>query len=338
LLEIDGSFGEGGGALVRIATALAALTSTPIRIYNIRANRPKKGLSYQHLTAIKALAKLTKAKIQGAKLGSMEIKFTPQRIKGGNFYFDVKTAGSIGLVLQALMIPAAFAQDKTTFKIRGGTDVKWSPPIDYIKNVTLPLLEKMGYKGKIKLLKRGYYPKGGGTIEARIQPIKKLKPIKLTKTRINSIKGISHAGKLPLHVAERQARAAQEKLQEKGLEADIRIEHSTDTLSPGSGIILWAEGNTRIGASSLGEKGKPAEIVGREAAEELIKFLEGGAPLDKYMGDQIIPYMSIAGNSIIKTVEFSMHAYTNIHITEKITRKKFKVKGDLGKPATIECP
>ncbi|MBC7118961.1 MAG: RNA 3'-terminal phosphate cyclase [Methanobacteriaceae archaeon] len=337
MLEIDGSFGEGGGALVRISTALAALTSTPIRIYNIRANRPKKGLSYQHLTAIKALAKLTRARIEGARLGSMEIKFIPQRIEGGNFYFDVKTAGSIGLVLQALMIPAAFAEDETTFKIRGGTDVKWSPPIDYLENVTLPLLEKMGYKGKIKLLKRGYYPKGGGIIEARIQPIKKLKPIKLTKARINSIKGISHASKLPLHVAERQARAAQEKLKEKGLEADIRIEHSTNTLSPGSGIILWAEGNTRIGASSLGEKGKPAEIVGKEAAEELIRSLELGAPLDKYMGDQIIPYMSIAGDSIIRTVEFSMHAYTNIHITEKITGKKFKVKGELGKPATIEC-
>ncbi|MBC7100507.1 RNA 3'-terminal phosphate cyclase [Methanothermobacter tenebrarum] len=338
MLEIDGSFGEGGGALVRISTALAALTSTPIKIYNIRANRPKKGLSYQHLTAIKALAKITEAKLEGAEIGSTEIKFTPQKIKGGNFYFDVKTAGSIGLVLQALMIPAAFAEDKTTFKIRGGTDVKWSPPINYLENVTLPLLEKMGYKGKIKLLKRGYYPKGGGIIEARIQPIKRLKPIKLTKTRIKSIKGISHAGRLPLHVAERQARAAQKILQENGLDAEIRIEHSNDTLSPGSGIILWAEGNTRIGASSLGEKGKPAEIVGKEAAEELIRFLEEGAPIDKYMGDQIIPYMSIAGKSIIKTVEFSMHAYTNIHVTEKITGKKFKVKGDLGKPATIECP
>ncbi|MEM4525680.1 MAG: RNA 3'-terminal phosphate cyclase, partial [Methanothermobacter sp.] len=301
-------------------------------------NRPKKGLSYQHLTAIKALAKITEAKLKGAKIGSMEIKFTPQKIKGGTFYFDVKTAGSIGLVLQALMIPAAFAEDKTKFKIRGGTDVKWSPPIDYLKNVTLPLLEKMGYKAKIKLLKRGYYPKGGGIIEAKIQPIKKLKPIKLTKTRIKSIKGISHAGRLPLHVAERQARAAQKELQKEGLDAEIRTEHSNDTLSPGSGIILWAEGNTRIGASSLGEKGKPAEIVGKEAAEELIRFLEEGLPIDKYMGDQIIPYMSIAGKSIIKTVEFSMHAYTNIHVTEKITGKKFKVRGDLGKPATIECP
>jgi len=338
LIEIDGSFGEGGGALVRISTALAALKTKTIKIYNIRANRPRKGLSYQHLTAIKALAKLTNAKLEGAKLGSEEIKFTPKKIKGGNFYFDVKTAGSIGLVLQALMIPAAFAENKITFKIRGGTDVKWSPPIDYLKQVTLPLLEKMGYKGKIKLIKRGYYPRGGGLIEAKIQPIKKLKPIKLTKTKIKSIKGISHAGKLPPHVAERQARAARKKLEENGLEAEIRTEHSDSTLSPGSGIILWAEGNTRIGASSLGERGKPAEIVGMEAAEELLKFLGKKAPLDKYMGDQIIPYMSIAGDSIIKTAEFSMHAYTNIHITEKITGKKFKVKGKLGKPATIECP
>ncbi len=289
LLEIDGSVGEGGGAVVRISTALAALKSKPLRIYNIRAKRPRKGLSYQHLTAIKALAELTGARLEGVELASTEIKFIPGQIKGGDFYFDVQTAGSIGLVLQALMIPAAFAEDKVRFRVRGGTDVKWSPSIDYLREVTLPILRMMGYNGRIKLLKRGYYPRGGGLVEAEIKPVKGLKPLKLTKLEIESIRGISHASNLPLHVAERQAKSALTVLKKSGLEADIEIQHFHDVLSPGSGIVLWADGNTRIGASSLGERGKRAEVVGKEAAEELLGFLEVGAPIDKYMGDQIIP-------------------------------------------------
>lgn len=335
MIKIDGSYGEGGGALVRVATALSALTKKTIRIDNIRANRPRKGLSHQHLNAIEAVSKLCNAEVDGLKLGSTTIIFSPKELEGGSLNVNIGTAGSIGLVLQALMIPAAFSESKTKITITGGTDVKWAPPIDYISNVTLPILKKMGYKGKISLLRRGYYPKGGGKVIAEIKPIKKLKPLKLIESEIESIEGISYASNLPKHVADRQAKSAYNILKKTGLDVDIDVRHDNESLSPGSGIVLWAKGNTRIGSSSLGERGKRAEIVGKEAAKELLNFLNSGAPLDKYMGDQIIPYISLTENSKVRTAEFTLHAHTNVYVVKKILGKELKIENGLGKITTI---
>ncbi|GAB4310296.1 MAG: RNA 3'-terminal phosphate cyclase [Methanobacteriaceae archaeon] len=335
MIAIDGSYGEGGGAIIRTATALSALTGKPIHISNIRAKRPKKGLAPQHLTAIKALSSLTSASCSGLKLGSREIYFKPGPISGGNYHIDIKTAGSTTLVLQSLMIPAMFADSAVNLVIKGGTDVKWSPSIDYFKNVTLPLLESLGYQANIDLIKRGYYPRGGGIIKAEINPIKNLRPINLTKIEIDDIKGISHCSKLPCHIAVRQAEAATKILEKKGYKANIDVQCNETSLGRGSAIVLWAKGNHALGGSDIGEPGKRAETVGKNAADELLDHISKNAPLDKYMGDQIIPYMAVTGKSTIKTAELTKHTVTNIYVAEKIMNKKFSVKGQLGEPAVI---
>ncbi|MCK9151305.1 RNA 3'-terminal phosphate cyclase [Methanobacterium alcaliphilum] len=337
MIELDGSFGEGGGALIRISVALSALSKQPLRIFNIRANRPKKGLAAQHLTAVKSVAELCDASIQGLEIGSTEIVFSPGNLKGGSYDLNIKTAGSISLVLQAFMIPAAFASSPVNISVRGGTDVRWSPPINYLQKVMLPVLEKMGYYMNIDLVTRGHYPRGSGLVKASIKPVTKLKSIELLEMEIDSIKGISHSVNLPRHVAERQAKSAEKILSRNGWDVDIEIEHSDDSISPGSGIFLWTEGNTPLGGSSIGEPGKIAEKVGQEAAMMLLNFLNAQAPLDKYMGDQIIPYMAIAGDSLINVAEYTLHAHTNIHIVETLTGKKFKVMGKLGEKSIISC-
>jgi RNA 3'-terminal phosphate cyclase (ATP) len=325
LIEIDGSFGEGGGSIVRISTALSALTSKPFHIFDIRANRPKKGLAAQHMNSAKAVAQISNAKIKGLQMGSSELEFFPGNLKEGNFQLDVKTAGSIGLILQSFMIIAPFASKPSKIHISGGTDIRWAPSIDYIKNVTLPVLEKMGYKANICLIKRGHYPKGGGEVKAEIFPLKKLNPINISKSEIDSIKGISHASNLPLHVAQRQASSAEKILKKTGYDVDIEIEHSSNNAGPGSGIVLWAQGNTRLGGSSIGKPGKPAEIVGEEAAKNLITNLKTNSALDEHMGDQIIPYMAIAGNSTLKVSSLTMHTMTNLNLVEKFLSTEFEV-------------
>ena len=335
MIEINGSHGEGGGALLRISTALSALTSNPIHITNIRANRPKTGLMPQHLNAVKAVASLSAARVDGLEIESRELFFYPEEIKGGNYNIDIKTAGSITLVLQAFMIPAGFAESPVNIKIRGGTDVRWSPPVNYLQHVTLPILKSMGYDADLDIIRRGHYPRGGGIVNVKINPVKKLKSASFDDLKINKIKGISHAVKLPEHVAVRQAESAEKVLQANGFNAEIEIENSNNALGPGSGIVLWTEGNTRVGGSSIGERGVRAEKVGEKAAEELLYHISQGAAVDKYIGDQIIPYMAMAGKSSAKTAELTLHAVTNIFVTEKIMGKKFDVDGEVGEIATI---
>lgn len=336
MIEIDGSYGEGGGAIVRISTALAALTSNSIHINNIRAKRPRPGLAPQHLNAVKALSKLTDASSEGLNIGSEEIFFYPESLRGGSFNIDIKTAGSITLVLQAFMIPAIFAPSKVHVTLKGGTDVRWSPSVDYLQNITIPILGHMGYDAKMEIIKRGHYPRGGGIVKVIISPIKELEPINLLDFDIDRIRGISHCVKLPEHVAIRQAKSAEKTLKTEGYDVNIDIEHSNKALGPGSGITLWSEGKTRIGGSCIGEPGKKAELVGYEAASELLYHISKKAAIDRYMGDQIIPYMAIAGKSIIKTAELTGHTITNIYIAERIMGKKFDVDGAKGDVAIIQ--
>ncbi len=336
MLVIDGSHGEGGGALLRISAALSTITGKSIRITNIRAGRPKPGLMPQHLTALKSVAQLCNAHFDGLRLGSTEISFEPHELEGGDYEVDIGTAGSITLALQCLMIPAAFAKTPVNLTLKGGTDVPWSPPIDYFLNVTLPLLKSLGYKARAQLIQRGHYPRGGGIVKVNIHPINKIKPFKLVDLRFDNIRGISHAVKLPRHVAERQASNAEKKLEEHGYPAKIIIQHSNRAQGPGSGIVLWTDGENRIGGSSLGKPGKRAELVGDEATRELLYHLSRNEALDRYMGDQIIPHMALAGNSEVKTAELTPHTCTNIHVAEIITEKKFQVEGELGWPAVIE--
>src|SRR3989338_11611536 len=181
MLEIDGSYGEGGGQIIRTAIAMSAIKQVPIRIINIRANRSKPGLQAQHLTGVKAAAELCGAKVSGAELGSTELTFEPGKIRFGKFRFDIGTAGAITLVLQTLIPIAAFAPSKTKFEIIGGTNVLHAPPIEYFQNVFCDYAEKFGLIVTANVEKYGFFPKGGGVVRVEVKPAKSYKPINLTE-------------------------------------------------------------------------------------------------------------------------------------------------------------
>ncbi|MEM1658559.1 MAG: RNA 3'-terminal phosphate cyclase [Candidatus Jordarchaeales archaeon] len=341
-IRIDGSLGEGGGQVLRTSVALSALSGKTIEVFNIRAKRPNPGLRAQHMTGIKAVAEIAGAKVTGLSVGSTTIVFEPAGLKGGKYRFDVGTAGSVTLVLQSIMPAALFAPENMELEIRGGTDVAWSPPVDYFINVVVPNLRLMGYVAEIKLERRGHYPKGGGLVRAVITPVKKLKAIRLMERgEVKLIEGVSHAVNLPAHVAERQARSAEAVLKRAGYDVDIKIDVPREGahLGPGSGIVLWAKTKVGsvIGADSLGEKGKPAEKVGEEAAQKILEELESGAPLDRHMGDMIIPFIAIAdGTSEVRISKITMHLLTNIMVTEKILGVKFQVEGREGEVGVVK--
>jgi len=347
MIEISGDMLEGGGQILRNSISLATVANKSIRIFNIRAKRSKPGLRAQHMNAVKAIAKLADAKVSGLTLGSNEIFFNPKSIKGGSFRIDIGTAGSSSLVLQALMPVVVYSSNTVDIEIKGGTNTINAPPIEYMQKVLLPMISKMGFKGFINLKRRGFYPKGQGFINARFEPVKAIKPIQLTEFgKVETIYGISHSSNLPSHIAERMAKSASAALAEKGYSSvNIKTEvlRSGDpkcALDPGCELVLLAELSSRsiIGTNSLGKIGKSAERVGMEAAENLLVQLNKAAPVDKHLADQLIPYMSIAdGRSKIMTTELTLHTLTCMEVSKRILHIDFKVKGELGEPASIEC-
>ncbi len=341
-IVIDGSMGEGGGQILRTTIALSSVLLKPVKIINIRAKRKNPGLRPQHITAIRVAAALTDAKTKGVYVGSREIVFIPQRHKSGVFKFNIGTAGSISLVMQAVLPIILFSPEKTCIDIIGGTDVSWSPPIDYMRFVFRELIKKMGVEVTIKLLRRGHYPRGGGRVVFCVDPIDYIKPIKLIdRGSVIRILGLSHAVKLPKHIAIRQAEAAKKIIQEKYPAVEINIdiewyEPSKDKhLGPGSGITIWAMCEKSIlGGDSIGAKGKPAEKVGMEAASKLIEDLDSGKALDRHLSDMIIPFLALAkGESKITGARLTMHTYTNILIVRRITGARVELRHlDLDKP------
>ena len=344
LIEIPGDMLEGGGQIVRTSVALAALTGEAVRIGKIREKRPNPGLQAQHVTAVKTVAAICSAETEGLAQGSRELVFRPRERVSGKFNFDVGTAGSIPLILQALMPSAAFAPNRVEFHLTGGTDVKWSPTIDYVRLVILPVLQLMGYRATVTVHRRGHYPKGGGLVTMAVEPQGALSAITLVERGTPSTpEGISHCVKLPSHVAQRQANAARERLSKGGFrDANIAIETyppSRDPhFAPGSGIALKVKfpNGAMLGSDSIGERGKPAEHVGEDAADKLLKELQSNAPVDRHMGDILIPYVAVAeGRSSIFTSEITMHTLTNMKVAEMVTGVKFDVQGELGKPGRI---
>lgn len=322
-IEIDGGQGEGGGQIVRTAIALAAALGKETRIFNIRKGRRPAGLRPQHIAAISMAGEICDAKISGLEVGSTEIVFAPGTSTGGEYEKGIGTAGSVSLVLQTCLIPALFAKSVTRLRIIGGTDVPWSPPIDYLDQVFLPIVRRMGASVELKIAQHGFYPSGGGTIIADIAPVGELKAIDLSNRGGSiGISGKVTCRNLPEHVAERITNSALKKLS-KYSTTSIETDSGAGP-SIGASIVLVGQfENTRLGASALGSKGLPAERVGEMAAEALIESIESGETLDEYASDQIIPFLFLAnGKSTFKTSELTRHARTNISVVRQFVDRR----------------
>lgn len=333
MFEIDGSQKSGSGTILRQAVALAAAIGESLHIYNIRHNRPQRGLKPQHLEAVLTAKKLCNAEIKGAVLGSKEIWFKPREIKGGNFEAEIGTAGSISALLMATLPICAFAKGSVRLHVtKGGTDVSHSPTTNYLRNVFLPALKLMGLEAAITVQKYGYYPKGMGEVTMTVEPSESLQPIRLNEFgKLKSVKGVSVCTFLAdRKVAERQANSASAYLSEKGCDADIQVVNDrSNSFQKGSSITLWAETNTGaiIGADAIGELGKKSEKVGREAAEKLYAELSVRPTVDSYLADMLIPYMALAeGTSCLFTKLVSDHLETNIWLAEKMLNVRFGIQ------------
>lgn len=316
MLTIDGSQGEGGGQILRTALSLAMITGTPFRLENVRAGRRKPGLLRQHLTCVKAAARITRAKVTGAEIGSRAVSFEPGAIRAGDYELAIGSAGSTSLVFQTIL-PALLAADTPSrVTLSGGTHNSSAPTFDYLERVFLPLLRRMGADVTIALKRHGFYPAGGGAWSAEISPNPKLAPLTLDETGTITTRRISaDVANIAFDVAEREVREAATLL---SWPADSGQARTVKSDGPGNvlAIEIGSEAVTEI-FTGFGERGRLAEAVAKETAEEARAYLASGAPIGPHLADQLLLPLALAGAGTFVTCAPTPHTTTNIAVIEK---------------------
>jgi RNA 3'-terminal phosphate cyclase (ATP) len=250
---------------------------------------------------------------------------------------EKRSAGSTSLVLQALFLPLSLADQSSHIALLGGTHVPWSPPFDYLKEVFLPMVRKIGCRMELEIKKWGWYPKGGGEIHCMIHPVKKLTLLNLTERgKLLNLTGISVVSNLPTSIAERQKNEALKILREKNFSPEIKIVEAP-SIGQGTFFFLMAEfENSKAGFGALGEIGKRAEKVAEEACQDFLQFMETNAAIDPHLSDQLIPYLALAdGQSSFTVSRISKHLLTNIWVVEQFLPTKITVEGKEGSEGKV---
>ena len=330
LVKIDGSHGEGGGQILRTAISLSAISGKPIEVTNIRANRTNPGLRPQHLAGIKIIADLFHAKSENLKVGAEWIRFSPSdKFEGGSIKFDIGTAGSIPLILMTVVPAVSLSNNSLQIEVTGGTDVKASPTIDYIKHIVAKSYLSIGPKFSVDVLKRGYYPKGGGVVQCTVKPCKTPSPIELLATRYLEPKIISVCSQLPVHVAKRQISSALIALEKKDIRCSNYTASIETSISPGSSILIYsaADFGLYVGGDSIGELGKRAESVGTEAAMRFLDSTLAQATVDPFLADMLVLPLALSkSRSRYRVARVTQHLLTNLHIVNEIVKCKYSIE------------
>jgi len=323
MIQIDGSAGEGGGQVLRTALGLSLVSGKPFHISNIRANRRKPGLMHQHLTSVLAAAEVGTAEVDGGSIGSGELVFRPGRIRAGDYHFAISTAGSCTLVLQTIL-PALLAADApSTILLEGGTHNPMAPPFDFLQASFLPVLAMMGVSVTAELLRPGFYPAGGGKIAVSVRPAGKLSPLQLTSRSPGHISARAVCAQLPLHIARRELGVVKEKL---GLEDACLKAIRLNGHGPGNIISIFVHAAELVETfTGFGRKKVSAEKVALQAVRETKEYLKTGAPVGKYLADQLLIPMALAGSGCLLTGRPTNHALTNIETIQKFLDVTFHV-------------
>ena len=326
-MEVDGSFGEGGGQILRTAVCFSMVFGVPVHVTKIRAGRKVPGLRPQHAATIKILGKICSADVSGAEVGSTELRFSPGAVETTRDFFDLGTAASIPLVLQAVIPAVSLMGNSYDLDLVGGTDVPWSPTSDYLEAVVAPAMKAVGIGFSFRVERRGYYPNGGGRASVHIDPCERVEPMHLASmrgveaARSGVVSLASRCGKLPVSVAERQARAAVASLRARGVEVSRKEVTLEDSVSPGSSILLSQVGDgCYLGGDSIGERGKMAEVVGREASDSFLAAYVSGARADVHLADMLGPVLCLSDSPSALLIPYvTQHLRTSLHVAAQFT-------------------
>jgi len=330
MITIDGSEGEGGGQMVRNSCALSLVTGQPFRISNIRAKRSKPGLMRQHVTAIEAACVISGSECTGLAVGGSKLEFRPGRVIPGEYLFAVGTAGSTGLVLQTVLMPLILADGPSRLVLEGGTHNMLAPPFDFIERTFLPVINRMGPSVSARIVRHGFYPRGGGRIEVDITP-SPLSPIDcLDRGEPAGVNAQIVFTGLPFEIAERMLMRAKRDLADWPDDAFAVRELPADQ---GPGVILMLEARyahvTEV-VSGFGQLGVPADRLAKTSAARMKGYVESDAFAGPYLADQLILPFVLAGGGGFTTVKPSQHTLTAIDIARRFTGKAIRLEQQSG--------
>ncbi|MBI1734017.1 MAG: RNA 3'-terminal phosphate cyclase [Candidatus Rokubacteria bacterium] len=324
MLTIDGARGEGGGQVLRTALALSLVTGTAVTLVNVRAARPRPGLRPQHLAAVHAAATIGSAEVEGAEVGSSRVVFRPRAVRGGDYRFDVGTAGSATLVAQTVLPPLLTAPAPSVLAFEGGTHNPMAPPFEFLARAFLPILERMGPRVEAALERYGFYPAGGGRFTVRVTPVPRLGPLDVAE-RGDVVRRHARAivARLPARIAERELLVVQRILGWRGDECEaVVVERS---VSPGNAVTLEVA-SARITEvfSAIGARGVRAETVAERAAAGANDYLASGVPVGRHLADQLLVPLALAGAGTFVTVPLTLHATTNADVIRAFLDVEFR--------------
>ena len=324
MLEIDGSFGEGGGQILRTSLALSLITGTPFRIVNIRANRSKPGLRRQHLTAVRAAARIGSAELTGDAPNSGELSFKPGPVQGGEYHFDIGSAGSTTLVFQTVLPALLLGPEPAVLTFTGGTHNHGGPPWDFLSRVFHPVVAEMGASVSLDLQRHGFAPGGEGRWSARIHP-SKLQSLTLhTRGALRTRDVRALVSNLPLSVAERELAVVRRRLSWPG---EIMHAHIVDATGPGNIVLIGADyAHVSELATGFGRRGVPAEKVATEAAECWLAYEAASAPVGEHLADQLLLPIALAGKGSFTTLKPTLHTITNAEVIRKFLSTTFRIE------------
>lgn len=339
-LTIDGSQGEGGGQVLRTSLSLSALTGRPVRMINIRAGRSRPGLRPQHLTAVRAVAAVCDAELEGDEIDSQTLIFHPAGPPHSDDYvFDVEdaalhgSAGSVTLLFQALLWPLVFAETESRVTLRGGTHVPFSPPYHYLAEVARPAFRQFNAFFDVELEAWGWMQAGKGELSATISPVPRLVPESFERVPATRVYGVAAVTNLPAHIPQRMASRAHNLLREGGFKTSIRPVRESGE-GPGAGLFLWI---SQAGFGMLGRQGWPSEKVAEEAVAELLAFVENEtAAVDPYLADQLLIPMALAdGRSTYTTNRLTGHTLTNAALIRNWLDVSIMIEGERDQPGRV---
>jgi RNA 3'-terminal phosphate cyclase (ATP) len=330
MIVIDGSFGEGGGQILRTGLGLALFTGNAFKIENIRAGRKKPGLQQQHLTAVKAAQEISLARVSGAEIKSRELVFFPGKIKPGNYRFAIGTAGSATLVLQTILPALLTGKGEWDITFEGGTHNPFAPPFDFLKETFFGVLEKMGVVIHASLVSYGFYPAGGGKFRVKIKGsgsagLEKISLEQRGKHIENSASCV--VSKIPFDIAVNEAAIIARQLGWNKQNCKP-IEVKSD--GPGNIVMIKVknESVTMI-FTAFGQKGISRKTVAENAVKQVKYYLEKDLVVDKYLADQLLVPMTVAGGGSFLTGKPSLHTLTNIEVIRKFTDQEIQCQ-DIG--------
>jgi RNA 3'-terminal phosphate cyclase (ATP) len=333
---IDGSYGEGGGQILRTSLALALVTGEAVTIEHIRARRPKPGLMRQHLTAVLAAAEVGGAQVEGAETGSVRLVFRPRQVRAGKYHFAIGTAGSCVLVLQTVLPALLLADGPSDVVLEGGTHNPLAPPFEFLDQAFLATLRRLGASVSARLERHGFYPAGGGCILVHVEPVQAWQRLSLLQRgAVVRREIVATVSKIPLHIAEREANTLRWRL--NWSDCELRTVRVTD--SPGPGNTVYAaltddQGHTEV-FTGFGEMGVQAETVAKKVAAEVAEYSLRGAPVSRHLADQLLLPLALAGGGEFRTLSLTPHTETNLHVIGEFLPLDAEVTQEAGKTVRI---